>query len=134
VTEEGEKFMHAVIQPQPVLPLPRPDCLVWYAGDPCDELIQQYQEAAEQQQWQPVIAPLEKQIVDQQIQIKTLQLKLDSQTAEALQSDARNQAFLDGMGAFVGVSLAFLVAIAGFRRLARSSPNSKHEPQGASPI
>jgi hypothetical protein len=130
--------MQAVIQPQPGLPLPRPDCLVWYAGDPCDELIQQYHQAAEQrqqEQWQlSLTAPLQKQIADQQNQIKTLQLKLDSQTAEALQSDARNQAFLDGMGAFVGVSLAFLVAIAGFRRLARNSPNSKHEPQGASPI
>jgi len=126
--------MPQVIQPQPLQPLPRPDCLVWYAGDPCDELMQ-YQLAAEQQQWQlSLTAPLEKQIADQQIQIKTLQLRLDSLTAEAFESDARNQAFLDGMGAFVGVSLAFLVAIAGFRRLARNSPPAKHEAQGTSPI
>ena len=130
--------MQTVIQPQPVLPPPRPDCLVWYAGDPCDDLIQQYHQAAEQreqQQWQlSITAPLQQQIADQQNQIKALQLKLDSQTAEALQTDARNQAFLDGMGAFVGVSLAFLVAIGGFRRLARNSPNPKHERQSASPI
>jgi len=123
-------------------PLPtKPDCLVWYAGDPCDEMIQQYHQAVELRQQQELqvrqaaplqkqIADQQKQIVDQQNQIKTLQLKIESQTFEALQNQARNEALLNGIGAGLGAGLAFLVAVASFRRLARSSTASQreHEP------
>jgi hypothetical protein len=116
----------------------KPDCLVWYAGDSCDQLIQQYNQSVQlrqQQEWQmQVLAPLQKQIaeqqkqlVGQQEQIKTLQLKLLSQTAEALQNQARNQALLDGIGVILGAGLAFLVAVAAFRRLVRNSPAFKEE-------
>jgi hypothetical protein len=132
--------MQALAQPQ-LAPLPlKPNCLVWYAGDPCDEMIQQYHQAAEQRQQQELqlraTAPLEKQIAyqqkqiaDQQNQIKTLQSKIESQTMEALRSQARNDSLLNGIGAGVGAALAFLVAIASFRRLARSathSPSDQH--------
>jgi hypothetical protein len=123
-----------LVTQQQFTPLPlKPRCLVWYAGDPCDELIQQYNQAVEQrqrQEWQfDVAAPLQRQIADQQMQIadqqnqiKTLQLKIESQTMDALQSEGRNQALLNGVGAVLGVGLAFFVAVAGFRRLlARSA-------------
>jgi len=126
----------AQLQPTP-LP-PKPDCLVWYAGDPCDETIQQYHQAVEQQQrqeWQiklaePLqrqIADQQKQIVEQQNQIKTLQLKVESRNAEALQSEARSQAALNGIGAGIGAALALLVAVAGFRRLARLAAGREQE-------
>jgi len=117
----------------PIPPVPaKPGCLVWFAGDPCDQLIQQYNQAIarrEQQEWQSQataalekqLAGQQKQIGDQQGQIKALQLKLDSQTSESLQAQARNQAFVDGMGAVIGAGLAFLVTVVGFRRLTRSS-------------
>ncbi len=109
--------------------------MVWYAGDPCDTLIKQYHQAAEQrqqQEWQvSLTAPLQKQIADQQNQIKALKLQIDSQTAAALQSEARAEAILDGIGAGVGAALALLVAVASFRRLARSSTAPKHEQQRA---
>ena len=137
--------MQVLIQQQ-FTPLPlKPSCLVWYAGDPCDELIQQYNQAVEQRQrqkWQfDVAAPLQrqiadqqKQIADQQNQIKTLQLKIESQTMDALQSEGRNQALLNGVGAVLGVGLAFFVAVAGFRRLlARSATALKREPEDAIP-
>jgi uncharacterized coiled-coil protein SlyX len=123
----------------PTLPLhTKPDCLVWYAGDSCDQLIQQYNQNAQlrqQQEWQlQVITPLQKQIAEQQkqiagqqAQIKALQLKLVSQTADALQNQARNQALLDGIGVILGAGLAFLVTVAAFRRLARNSPAFKEE-------
>ena len=132
--------MQLIAQPYPVPPR-SPDCLVWYAGDPCDGQIQQYHQAMEQRQledWRnSTIAPLQrqiadqqKQIADQQNQIKTLQLKIESQTAEALQGQARNQAFLDGIGAILGAGLAFVVTVASFRRLAnRSTPS--HAPERA---
>ncbi|PYX85069.1 MAG: hypothetical protein DMG70_04885, partial [Acidobacteria bacterium] len=81
--------------------------MVRYAGDPCDELMQQYNQAIEQrqqQEWEAsVAAPLRKQIAeqqkqiadqqnqiaDQQNQIQTLQVKIESQTTAALQSEAR---------------------------------------------
>jgi hypothetical protein len=134
--------MQAIARQQ-LTPLPlKPNCLVWYAGDSCDELIQQYHQAAaqrQQQEWQIyVTAPLQvqiadqhKQIADQQNQIKTLQLRIESQTVEVLQSEARNQALLNGIGAGVGAALAFLVAVAGFRRLARTCTAPKHEPERA---
>jgi hypothetical protein len=117
----------------PIPPVPaKPGCLVWFAGDPCDQLIQQYNQAIarrEQQEWQSQataalekqLAGQQKQIADQQSQIKALQLKVDSQTSESLQAQARNQAFVDGMGAVIGAGLAFLVTVVGFRRLTRGS-------------
>jgi len=115
---------------QPAIPLlSRPTCFVWYAGDPCDELIQQYNRVVEQrhqQEWQAsVTEPLQKQIADQQDQIKTLQAKIDSQTLDELQSEARTQALLDGIGAGLGAGLAFFVAVAVFRRLARNAMAAK---------
>jgi hypothetical protein len=117
----------------PTPPLPaKPGCLVWFAGDPCDQLIQQYNQAIaqrQQQEWQTQatatldkqIAGQQKQITDQQTQIQALQLKLNSQTTESLQAQARNHAFVDGMGAVIGAGLAFLVTVVGFRRLTRGS-------------
>jgi hypothetical protein len=124
---------------------PKPDCLVWYAGDPCDERIQQYHQAVEQrrqQEWQAsVSAPLQKQIADQQHQIteqqnqiKLLQLKMESQNLEASQNQARNEALLNGIGAGVGAALALLVAVAGFRRLARGSDAANHEQGRAASV
>ena len=49
-----------------------------------------------------------------------LQTKLDSQTTEALRSEARTQAFFDGLGGMIGIALAFLVVVASFRKLTRS--------------
>jgi len=123
--------MQLIAQPQAAISA-RPDCLVWYAGDPCDERIQAYRQAVDQrrqQEWQAsVTGPLQKQIADQQRQItdqrnqiKALQLKMESQSVEASQSQARNEALLNGIGAGVGAALALLVAVAGFRRLARGS-------------
>lgn len=124
---------------QPILesnPAPlRPDCLVWYAGDPCDVLIQQYHQAAEQsrrQEWQAsVTAPLQRQIVAQQKQIHALQLQIEEQTTEALQSQAHTAAIFEGIGAGLGVAFALFLAVAFFRRLARNSPTLKGEPEGA---
>src|SRR5258705_10948560 len=98
--------MQGVAQPQLTVMPVKPDCLVWYAGDPCDERIQQFHQAVEQrrqQEWQAsVTAPLQKQIAeqrkqisDQQKQIKLLQLKMESQTLESSQSLARNEALLN---------------------------------------
>lgn len=120
----------------------KPDCLVWFAGDACDQLIQQYNQAIslrQFQEWQlQTTAPLLKQVADQQKQIvaqqttiQTLQSRLDSQTADALQNQARNQALLDGIGAVIGAGLAFLVTVAGFRRLVRGSTSLKHERERA---
>ena len=137
-----ETTVQVMAQQQPT-PLPlKPNCLVWYAADHCDELIQQYHQATEQrrrQEWQvSVTAPLQKQmaeqqkqITNQQNQIDTLQLKIESQTVEALQSEARNQALLDGVGAGLGVALAFFVAVAGFRRLAKNWTAPKPEQERA---
>jgi hypothetical protein len=123
----------------PIPPVPaKPGCLVWFAGDPCDQLIQQYNQAIaqrQQQEWQiQATAALErqlagqrKQIADQQTQIQALQVKLDSQTTESMQAQARNQAFVDGMGAVIGAGLAFLVTVVGFRRLTRGSVLKRDE-------
>jgi hypothetical protein len=127
----------------PVTSLPqRPACLVRYAGDACDELMQQYNQAVaqrQQQEWETsVAAPLrrqiadqQRQIADQQNQIKTLQLKIESQTTAALQSEARNRAALDVIGAALGVGMAFFMAFASFRRLARNSTAPKHDQERA---
>jgi hypothetical protein len=115
------------------MPVSRPDCLIWFPGDACDQQLQQYRQAADQrqqQEWQNAlsarydkqIADQQKQIAGQQVQIKTLQSRLDSQTTEALRSEARNQAFFDGLGGMMGIALAFLVVVASFRKLARNSP------------
>lgn len=113
--------MQAIVQPA-LLP-PRPDCLVWYAGDPCDVVIQQYHQGAEQlqrQEWQATVtAPLQKQIVDQQREIKALQLQIEAQTTAALQSEAHTGAIFAGIGAGLGAAFALYVAVACFRRLAR---------------
>jgi hypothetical protein len=114
----------------PTLPT-RPNCLVWYEGDPCDQLIQQYHQASQlrqQQEWQnSVTSPFLKQIADQQKQIaaqqnqiQALQIKIEAQTATALQSEARNQEVLARLGAGLGATLALLVAIAAFRRFTRN--------------
>jgi hypothetical protein len=120
------------------LPLTAPQCLIWYPGDPCDQLIQQYHQATAQQQqqaWQSsVTGRFEKQIAEQQkliaeqkTQIEALQSRIDSRTMEALRSEARSQAILDGMGVIIGIGLAFLMVMAFFRRLARNSttPNAE---------
>ncbi len=125
----------------PVAPAPaKPGCFVWFPGDPCDQLIQQYNQAMAQrqlQEWQAqATTPLQKQIAEQQKkiaeqenQIQFLQIRLESQTVDALQSQARNQAFLDGMGAVIGAGLAFYATVAGFRRLARRSRSPKRETE-----
>ena len=60
-------------------PLPKPDCLIWYAGDPCDQQLQQYHQAVaqrQQQEWQNALsARYEKQIADQQSNSPTCKLK-----------------------------------------------------------
>ena len=120
------------MQALPPIPLSRPDCLIWFPGDACDQQLQQYRQAADQrhqQEWQNAlsarydmqIADQQKRIADQQAQIKTLQTKLDSQTTEALRSEARTQAFFDGLGGMIGIALAFLVVVASFRKLTRTS-------------
>lgn len=128
--------MQPVAQPQ-LPPLPqRPTCVVWYADDHCDDLIQQYNQALQlRQEWEAsVAAPLRKQIADQQTQIadqqnqiRTLQSTIDSQTIAALQSESRNRAALDFIGACLGVSMALLIVFVTFRRLARKSavPNTE---------
>jgi hypothetical protein len=111
----------------------KPDCLVWYADDPCDRLIQQYHQAAllsQQQQWQvSVTAPLQKQIADQQRQIKALQLQIATQTSAALQTEAHTAAIFEGIGAGLGVAFALFIAVAFFRWLAGDSPlmNQEHK-------
>ncbi len=113
-------------------PLPAPRCLIWYPGDPCDQLVQQYRQALElrqRQEWQTsVTAPLEKQIADQQkkiaeqqAQIVSLQSRIDSQTMDALRSEARNQAVLDSLGVIIGIGIAFVMVLAFFRKLTRPS-------------
>ncbi len=124
------------------IPLPfqatDPHCLVWYSGDPCDQLIQQYHQAVaqrQQQEWQnTVTARFEKQAADQQKQITTqksqiaaLQSRIDSQTMEALRSEARTQSILDGIGVVIGMGLAFLMVIAFFRKLSKPTPAAKPE-------
>jgi len=120
------------VQALPPVPLSRPNCLIWFPGDACDQQLQQYRQATDQrqqQEWQTAvtsrydqqIADQQKRITDQQAQIKTLQTKLDSQTTEALRSEARTQAFFDGLGGMIGIALAFLVVVASFRKLTRSS-------------
>ncbi len=109
-------------------PLAEPRCLIWYPGDPCDQLLQQYRQALElrqRQEWQTsVTAPLEKQITDQQkkiaeqkAQIATLQSRIDSQTMDALRNEARNQAVMDGIGVVIGIGIAFVMVMAFFRKL-----------------
>ncbi len=120
------------MQALPPIPLSRPDCLIWFPGDTCDQQLQQFRQAADQRQqqdWQNALtarydkqlADQQKRITDQQVQIKTLQTKLDSQTTEALRSEARTQAFFDGLGGMIGIALAFLVVVASFRKLTRPS-------------
>jgi len=107
----------------------KPDCLVWYADDPCDVLIQQYHQAAtlsQQQQWQvSVIAPLQKQIADQQRLINSMQLQMAAQTNAALQSEAHTGAIFEGIGAGLGAAFALFLAVAYFRWLVRNSPLMK---------
>ena len=120
------------MQALPPIPLSRPDCLVWFPGDACDQQLQQYRQATDQrqqQEWKNAlsarydkqIADQQKQITDQQVQIKTLQTTLDTRTTEALRSEARTQAFFDGLGGIIGIALALLVVVASFRKLARTS-------------
>ena len=119
-------------------PLSEPHCLIWYPGDPCDQLLQQYRQALEsrqRQEWQySAIAPFEKQIADQQkqiadqkAQIATLQSRIDSQTMDALRSEAHNQAVMDSLGVIIGIGIAFVMVLAFFRKLTRPSPNATPE-------
>jgi hypothetical protein len=128
-----------VVQASIQQPIPRtakPTCLVWYPDDPCDQRIQQYDQLAAQRlqlegqaaltaRFQAQIADQQRQLIAQQNQVKTLQIQIDSQTQQALQSEARNQALLDGIGAGIGAGLAFLMAVAVFRRLARNATVAK---------
>jgi hypothetical protein len=138
--------MQAPTQPPPLAPFPRPSaephCLVWYPGDPCDQSIQQYRQAIADQQrndWQTSvtaryekqIADQQKKIADQQTQINVLQSKIESQTMEALRSEASTQAFFDGIGVVIGIAVAFLLVIAAFRKLARHAPEPTHEQSRA---
>ena len=120
------------MQALPPIPLSRPDCLIWFPGDACDQQLQQYRQAVDQrqqQEWQNTVsarydkqlADQQKRITDQQAQIKSLQTRLDSQTTDALRSEARTQAFFDGLGGIIGIALAFLVVVASFRKLTRPS-------------
>ena len=122
-----------------IQPLPEPRCLIWYPGDPCDQLLQQYRQVLElrqRQEWQTsVTAPLEKQITDQQkkiaeqkAQIATLQSRIDSQTMDALRDEARNQAVLDGIGVIIGIGIAFVMVMAFFRKLTHP-PSSTATPE-----
>ena len=136
--------MQALAQLPPPVQIPRPVCLVWYAGDSCDQQIQQYHRNLEDQQrqdWQSAvtarfdkqIADQQKQIAEQQTQIRALQTRIDSQSMEALRSEARSQAFVDGIGVIIGIALAFLFVVAAFRRLAHNTPaDSDHTEIGAS--
>jgi len=134
--------MQRVPQAQIVQLPQRPNCMVRYTDDPCDELMQQYNQTVQQrqqQEWEAsVAAPLrkqiaeqQKQIADQQNQIQTLQVKIESQTTAALQSEARNRAALDLVGACLGVGLAFFMAFASFRRLARKATPAKPDQERA---
>ena len=119
-------------------PLSEPHCLIWYPGDSCEQLLQQYRQALEsrqRQEWQSsAMAPFEKQIADQQkqiadqkAQIATLQSRIDSQTMDALRSEAHNQAVMDSLGVIIGIGIAFVMVLAFFRKLTRPSPNATPE-------
>ncbi|HMK23997.1 MAG TPA: hypothetical protein VK466_16810 [Terriglobales bacterium] len=136
--------MEVLLQIAPPVQLARPACLVWYAGDPCDQRIQQYRQQLEDQQrqaWQTSIttryekqiADQQKQISGQQVQIRTLQARIDSQTLEALRSEARSRSFIDGIGVIIGIGLAFLFVVAAFRRLAQHSPSDSEPSHAAFP-
>ena len=139
--------MQAQSQAPTLAPYPRPaaepHCLVWYPGDPCDQSIQQYRQAIEEQQrreWQTSItahyekqiADQQKQIAGQQAQITVLQSKIESETMEALRRDARTQAFFDGIGVVIGIGVAFLLVIAAFRKLAHSDRSTPEHTRAAS--
>ena len=120
----------------------KPDCLVWYAGDPCDLLILEYHRAAalsQQGEWQvSMTAGLQKQIGDQQKligdqqrEIKALQLQIAEQTNAALQSEAHTSAIFEGIGAGLGAAFALYLAVAFFRWLAKNSPSMKQEHKEA---
>jgi hypothetical protein len=124
-------------------PAAKPACLVWYVGDPCDQQIQQFRQLLEDQQrqaWQlsvtgrfeKQIADQQKQITEQQAQIRTLQTRIDSQTMAALHSEARSQAFVDGIGVIIGIGLAFLVVVAAFRKLSNHGPTDSEQDHAAS--
>jgi hypothetical protein len=133
--------MQALAQiPQSV---PEPRCLIWYPGDPCDQLLQQYRQALElrqRQEWQSsAIAPFQKQLADQEkqiaeqkAQIVTLQSQIDSQTMDALRSEARNQAVLDSLGVIIGIGIAFAMVLVFFRKLTRPSNVAPERSRAAS--
>jgi uncharacterized coiled-coil protein SlyX len=137
--------MQALSQLPPPVQIARPACLVWYAGDPCDQQIQQYRELSEEQQrqaWQSSmtarfekqIADQQKQINEQQAQLRALQTRIDSQSMEALHSEARSQAFVDGIGVIIGIGLAFLFVVAAFRKLAHHAPPIEAERSRAASV
>jgi uncharacterized protein YlxW (UPF0749 family) len=135
--------MQALPQIAPPVRPARPGCLVWYAGDPCDLQIQQFHQVLEDQQrqeWQSSvtarferqIADQQKQINEQQAQIRTLQTRIDSQTMETLRSEARSQAFVDGIGVIIGIGLAFLLVVAAFRKLSHHTPTDSDQSHATS--
>ena len=124
--------------PQIPQPISEPHCLIWYPGDSCEQLLQQYRQALElrqRQEWQNLVTgPFEKQIADQQkqianqkAQIATLQSRIDSQTMDALRSEAHTQAVMDSLGVIIGIGIAFVMVLAFFRKLTRPSPNAAPE-------
>jgi uncharacterized coiled-coil protein SlyX len=136
--------MLALAQIASPVQLARPTCLVWFAGDPCDQQIQQFRQVLEDQQrqaWQSSvttrfekqIAAQQKQITEQQAQIRALQTRMDSQTMEALRSEARSQAFVDGIGVIIGIGLAFLFVVVAFRKLAHPTHSDSGHSRPASP-
>lgn len=127
-------------------PIPqKPTCIVWYAGDACDDLLQQYHQALlvhQQQEWETSVAvPLRKQIADQQRriaeqqdQIKTLQVTIEAQSTASLYNQARSRAAIELLGSLLGIGMALLVALAAFRRLVRNSNFAmyeEHRPESA---
>jgi hypothetical protein len=46
---------------------------------------------------------------------------------DALRSEARTQAAMDGIGVIIGIGIAFVMVLAFFRKLTRPSPNATPE-------
>jgi len=46
---------------------------------------------------------------------------------DALRSEARTQAAMDGIGVIIGIGIAFVMVLAFFRKLTRPSPNAAPE-------
>lgn len=128
-----------LFQSNPISLPHRPTCIVWYAGDPCDEMQQQYNQVVlehQQQEWDTsVAAPLRKQIRDQQrqiaeqqTQIRTLRLTMELQSSAVLHTQARSRAAIELLGALLGIGMALFVALSTFRRLATKANLREKRP------